>query len=74
MSQLKQLLSDGITLTPDEEQLLTYLAWLLDQVDEREKRRVLGSLTSRLSRQDLDHAGLMNELGTVITEFEPAEA
>lgn len=74
MSQLKQLLSDGITLTPDEEQLLTYLAWLLDQVDEREKRRVLGSLTSRLSRPDLDHAGLMNELGTVITEFEPAEA
>lgn len=74
MYQVKQLVSDGFTLTPDEEQLLTYLVWLLEQVEECEKRRLLSSLTTRLSRPDLDHAGLMNELGNVIAEFEPAEA
>ncbi len=73
MSALQEILIPHAALTADEQQLLVYVAWLLEPLAENDRESVLSRLRARLSRAGSDHVALMHELEDTIVAVEAAE-
>lgn len=73
MSALREFLIPHAALTADEQQLLVYVVWLLQSLDEDDRETVLSRLHTRLSRAGADHVALMHELEDTIIAVEAAE-